>query len=365
MAMTLAKALVRLAKVADARSNNSILGTVLLRSVPQGLRATATDVETWLTVDLPYTGSHVAPVCVPLKAFRAACKGARSMPDVKTADGRVYIGRTVVSSTDMGDFPQSPATWTLYPAWAPIVGEIAAAAPFATRDECRAGLTGVYLDRDNGAVVATDGHRLGIGRVTSGGEAPAGWTDMPEQRTQIGRDCGILLGTLPDATAAGLSDDGSTFGVTGDGWTLYHRGDMDSIFPDWRQVIPSNLETRAQSNAALLLDACLQAKDVVGKTSNQSMVVNVNGSLDWRAVRWDGDCKMETSGTVPCRSNRPDGIEIGWNAEYMVAALRYVTGGTRKIDGPVDFGFADSLAPIAVAGKVANRAAVVMPVRIE
>lgn len=126
---------------------------------------------------------------------------------------------------------------------------LAATAAFASTEETRYYLCGVLLEVTPSGVayVATDGHRMIVSHKTTDDAQSCDWTG-PAQIIVPFADCKRLKlskrAAVEDADLKVNADGSCTFTHRDLTWSFKP---IDGTFPDWRQVLPSDSEGKAQS----------------------------------------------------------------------------------------------------------------------
>ncbi len=140
-----------------------------------------------------------------------------------------------LATADTGDWPADPpgiATTAVDPG---LLANYRALLVFASTDSTRGAIQGVRCDVDGKShrMVATDGRRLS---VRNGIRFPfSRSTTIPPDRLL----CWPAL-KCHDNASAGINDDGNLLRITCGPWDIHLRC-IDEAYPDWRQVIPADV----------------------------------------------------------------------------------------------------------------------------
>ena len=143
--------------------------------------------------------------------------------------------------------------------------------------------------------------------------------------------------------------------IDSDHWTYIARA-IDGKYPNWRQVVPSDM---AQWNRILLAPESVQMMQQAvpllpgGDTSTQTVVLEVAANRLWVKGRGRDD-KEDTRMAVPDVQLFGKPFEIALNRTYLLRALRF---------GFHEIRIDDELSPLVFLGL--NRTMVVSPVRLD
>jgi len=229
-------ALAGLARVVPRRVTLPVLNTVLIRADAAGVKLHGTDLEE--SISYHATGATVeaeGAACVPFKALSDVAKALRAATvtiEAGDTDGEGGIVVTLCGVPHYGisaaEYPalDSPAIETK-PAGVDVCGIYRRLLPFASTDETRYAIRGVYLD-PRGPVpcmVATDGRRLSV--IDAPGLALDGPCIVPRskflERTKLGE--------------SRIGADERSVCIESGPWRYVARL-VDAIYPNWRLVVP-------------------------------------------------------------------------------------------------------------------------------
>ncbi len=359
---TLLKGLGHVHSVVERRNTIPILSNVLLEgSESGGLRLMATDLDLQIdeTVEASVTdaGATTVPAHTLFDIVRKLPEG--SQVEISAAEGRLSINagraRFTLSALPRDDFPviaegELPTRFELPAA---TLRQIIDKTRFAiSTEETRYYLNGIYLHVIDGELkaAATDGHRLA--RVTV--ERPDGAENMPG--VIIPRKCVAELRKLLDevdgTVEVSLSESKIRFGL---GNAVLTSKLIDGTFPDYTRVIPT-------ANDKLLKIDPRAFEEGVDRVSTIA-------SERTRAVKMSLDRdRITLSVTSPENGTAAEevaadysaaGIEIGFNARYLLDILHQIEGDS------VEVHLADAAAPTLLREN--DKAAalyVLMPMRV-
>ncbi|HEX2625267.1 MAG TPA: DNA polymerase III subunit beta [Sphingomicrobium sp.] len=359
---TLLKSLGHVQSVVERRNTIPILSNVMIDAKDDGsIRLMATDLDLQVDESVPAQVSQAGATTVSAHTFfdivRKLPEG--SQVELSAADGKMQVvagrARFNLSTLPRDDFPviaegDLPTRFELPAA---TLRQIIDKTRFAiSSEETRYYLMGIFLHvaDDKMKAAATDGHRLA--RVTV--EKPEGADGMPD--VIVPRKCVAELRKLLDevegTVEVSLSATKVRFGL---GSAVLTSKLIDGTFPDYNRVIPT-------ANDKLLK---LDPKTFMAGVDRVSTIA----SEKTRAVKMalDRD-KVTLSVTSPenglAIEELPadygnDGIEIGFNARYLMDILAQIEGDS------VEVHLADAAAPTLLReNDKSNALYVLMPMRV-
>ena len=359
---TLLKSLGHVQSVVERRNTIPILSNVLIEAREDGsIRLMATDLD--LQVDESVPANVSQPGATTLSAHtlfdivRKLPEG--SQVELSAAEGKMQVNagrsRFSLSTLPRDDFPviaegELPTRFELPAA---TLRQIIEKTRFAiSSEETRYYLMGIFLHviDDQMRAAATDGHRLA--RVTIA--KPDGADGMPDviiPRKAV-QELYRLLEELEGTVEISLSPTKVRFGL---GSAVLTSKLIDGTFPDYNRVIPTG-------NDKLLK---LDPKSFSAGVDRVSTIA----SEKTRAVKMSVDRdKVTLSVTSPenglateelAADYGSDGIEIGFNARYLLDILSEIDGDT------VEVHLADAAAPTLLReNDKSNALYVLMPMRV-
>ena len=359
---TLLKSLGHVQSVVERRNTIPILSNVLIEARDDGsLRLMATDLDLQVDESVPANVSQAGATTVSAHTLfdivRKLPEG--SQVEMTAAEGKMQVvagrARFNLSTLPRDDFPviaegELPTRFELPAA---TLRQIIEKTRFAiSSEETRYYLMGIFLHLvdDQLRAAATDGHRLA--RVTVG--KPDGADGMPD--VIVPRKCVQelyrLLEELEGTVEISLSPTKVRFGL---GSAVLTSKLIDGTFPDYNRVIPTG-------NDKLLK---LDPKSFSAGVDRVSTIA----SEKTRAVKISVDRdKVTLSVTSPengvateelAADYGSDGIEIGFNARYLLDILSEIEGDT------VEVHLADAAAPTLLReNDKSNALYVLMPMRV-
>jgi len=359
---TLLKSLGHVQSVVERRNTIPILSNVLMEAREDGsLRLMATDLD--LQVDESIEANVAQPGATTVSAHtffdivRKLPEG--SQVELTAADGKMQVvagrARFNLSTLPRDDFPviaegELPTRFELPAA---TLRQIIDKTRFAiSSEETRYYLMGIFLHvaDDQLKAAATDGHRLA--RITV--EKPDGADGMPD--VIVPRKCVAELRKLLDevegTVEVSLSPTKVRFVL---GHAVLTSKLIDGTFPDYNRVIPT------ANDKLLKLDpkSFAQGVDRVATiASEKTRAVKMSVDRDRVTLSVTSPENGVATEEVPADYGA-DGLEIGFNARYLLDILGEIDGDT------VEVHLADSAAPTLLReNDRANALYVLMPMRV-
>jgi DNA polymerase-3 subunit beta len=359
---TLLKGLGHVHSVVERRNTIPILSNVLIEGAAGGgIRLMATDLDLQINETLEANVGEAGATTVPAHTLfdivRKLPEG--SQVELNAAEGRMQINagraRFTLAALPRDDFPviaegELPVRFELPAA---TLRQIIDKTRFAiSTEETRYYLNGIYLHVIDGELkaAATDGHRLA--RVTV--ERPDGAEAMPG--VIIPRKCVAELRKLLDEVEGtveiSLSESKIRFGL---GNAVLTSKLIDGTFPDYTRVIPT------ANDKLLRLDprAFEQGVDRVSTiASERTRAVKMTLDRD-RVTLSVTSAENGTAAEEVAADYSAAGVEIGFNARYLLDILHQIDGDT------VEVHLADAAAPTLLReNDKAPALYVLMPMRV-
>ncbi|MEO8454430.1 MAG: DNA polymerase III subunit beta [Sphingomicrobium sp.] len=358
----LLKSLGHVQSVVERRNTIPILSNVLIEGREDGsIRLMATDLDLQVDESVPANVTQAGAITVSAHTLfdivRKLPEG--SQVELTAAEGKMQVvagrSRFTLSTLPRDDFPviaegELPTRFELPAA---SLRQIIEKTRFAiSTEETRYYLMGIFLHvvDDQLRAAATDGHRLA--RVTvSRPEGAEGMPDVIVPRKAVA-ELYRLLEELEGTVEISLSPTKIRFGL---GSAILTSKLIDGTFPDYNRVIPT-------ANDKLLK---LDPKSFSAGVDRVSTIA----SEKTRAVKMSLDRdKVTLSVTSPenglateelAADYGSDGIEIGFNARYLLDILGEIDGDT------VEVHLADAAAPTLLRENDSSNALyVLMPMRV-
>ncbi len=361
---TLLKCLGHVQSVVERRNTIPILSNVLIEANAGGLKIMATDLD--LQIVEEFDASVETPGATTVSAH-TLFDIARKLPEgsqvsLTANDGKMLItagrARFNLSTLPRDDFPviAEGELPTKFEIPAATLRQIIDKTRFAiSTEETRYYLNGIFMHVTDDATpvlkaAATDGHRLA--RVTF--PRPEGAEGMPDiivPRKCVG-ELRKLLDEVDGSVEVSLSSTKIRFGL---GTAVLTSKLIDGTFPDYSRVIPT------ANDKLLTIDpkAFKQGVDRVAtiaseKTRAVKMAVERDKITLSVTSPENGTAAEEVSGDYAA-----DGLEIGFNAKYLMDILDQIEGDS------VEVHLADAAAPTLIRENDKSPALyVLMPMRV-
>ena len=362
---TLLKGLGHVHSVVERRNTIPILSNVLIEGEEEGgLRLMATDLDLQINetveADVSEPGATTVPAHTLFDIVRKLPEG--SQVELIAAEGRMQVNagraRFTLSTLPRDDFPviaegELPTAFELPAA---TLRQVIDKTRFAiSTEETRYYLNGIYLHVSDEAqpvlkAAATDGHRLA--RVTV--PRPDGAQGMPG--VIIPRKCVAelrkLLDELDGTVQVSLSESKIRFGL---GNAVLTSKLIDGTFPDYSRVIPTANDKLLRLDPRSLEEGVDRVSTIASERTRA-----VKLSLDRDRVTLsvtspeNGTASEEVSAEYGA-----DGLEIGFNARYLLDILGQIEGDIMEVH------LADAAAPTLLReNDKAPALYVLMPMRV-
>jgi DNA polymerase-3 subunit beta len=351
----------RVQGVVGARSAMPILANVLLRTDDGHIELIATNLEIGLRDRVEADVQGGGEACVSARKLYEVVKELPEAPIAVSADGpdrvTLKVGRSTAQILGMptDEFPALPEIekgegLTLD---GPVLRTVLSQTAFAiSTDITRQTLGGVLFNHDgagNLEVVATDGHRLAVRRVTVEGEAAAFREIVP--RKAVG-EIRRLLEESDEPVA--LTFAGKHAALTRGPLTLVTRL-IEGRYPEYQRAIPGTCKNLVVVDRDLLAHACRRVAVLANEKTNGVELDVAPGQLTIATQNPDmGEAREE----VPIQLDG-EGTKIGFNARYLLDLLGVMA--TEQIHIEMNDGKSPSLFS---EGEGSDYRCVLMPMRL-
>lgn len=315
-----------------------------------------TDLEVSARLHLPVQVQDEGVSLIPARLLADMVKSFEPAPVELDADGSQ--ARIVCSNYEgtlrclpAEEFPilQEPSG-TRVRADASSFGEgVAQVTRAASRDEARPILTGVLLEvsREGLTMVATDSYRLAVRELTATSEGEARALVPERALSEAGRAAaGEEKGEVE------LFVDQSQVAFRSGGLTLTSRL-IEGEFPNYRQLLPEQYESRLTASRTQLLDAVRRVGLLARESSPVKMEFNALG--------------VRLSSSSPDLGGAVEVVEAKYEGEELTAAFNpaYLADGLTAAAGDrVHVEVRDGLKPAVIRGEGEAFVYLVMPVRL-
>jgi DNA polymerase-3 subunit beta len=352
----LSDALQTVQRAVSSRPGIPALTGVLLNASGSELVLATTDLEVSARLHLPVQVQDEGVALIPARLLADMVKSFEPAPVELDADGSQ--ARIVCSNYEgtlrclpAEEFPilQEPSG-TRVRADASSFGEgVAQVTRAASRDEARPILTGVLLEvsREGLTMVATDSYRLAVRELTATSEGEARALVPERALTEAGRAAaGEEKGEVE------LFVDQSQVAFRAGGLTLTSRL-IEGEFPNYRQLLPEQYESRLTASRTQFLDAVRRVGLLARESSPVKMEFNALG--------------VRLSSSSPDLGGAVEVVEAKYEGEELTAAFNpaYLADGLTAVAGDrVHVEVRDGLKPAVIRGEGEAFVYLVMPVRL-
>jgi DNA polymerase-3 subunit beta len=320
------------------------------------LTLTTTDLEVSARLATDAQVSEAGTAVVPARLLGDTVKSLSDAPvDVETDPSLVHIRCAAYEGTlrllPAEDFPglQEPGGTRITAEAGAFAEAVHQVARGASRDEARPVLTGVLIEvsREGVVMVATDSYRLAVRDLvaTADGEGQA---IVPERALS---EAGRAAATDEKASIEIFVDESQVAFRVGE-LTLTSRL-IEGEFPNYRQLLPDQHESRLTISRQQLLDAVSRVGLLARDTTPVRLEFNALG-VKLSSSSPDLGQAVET---VEARYEGDD-LTVAFNPQYLADGLRAANGESVRID------VRDGLKPGVVRGESDEFTYLVMPVRL-
>ena len=358
----LLKSLGHVQSVVERRNTIPILSNVLLEAGEDGsLRLMATDldlqVDERVEADVTQAGATTVPAHTFFDIVRKLPEG--SQVQLTAADGKMEVvagrARFNLQTLPRDDFPviaegELPTRFELPAA---TLRQIIDKTRFAiSNEETRYYLMGIFFHvaDDKLKAAATDGHRLA--RVTV--DKPEGADGMPD--IIVPKKCVMELRKLLDevegTVEVSLSGSKVRYGL---GSAVLTSKLIDGTFPDYNRVIPTGNDKLLKVDPKSFMDGVDRVATIASEKTRAVKMAVDKDKITLSVTSPENGLAVEE---VPA-SYGNDGLEIGFNARYLMDILHEIEGDT------VEVHLADAAAPTLLRENDQSQALyVLMPMRV-
>lgn len=325
----LASGLQSILQVVPTKSTLPILTNILVEALENKLKISATDLDISITVTVECAVTKKGSAVLPARIlFEIIKELPESEITVEAINARVEIkipnGSYKIAAISAEDFPKLPAVNTKKEIPVPskeLVQMIRKTTFACSTDETRPALNGVLWQTkaDRMQMVATDGHRLA--RMSSDNSKLKGMSAdviIPPK----------VLNLIPKFAESGVSEVGIIFGESNIiftiGETVLTSRLIEGPYPNFEQVIPASNDKKLVINKEELAGAVRRVSILSNALTHQVKFSLKKGSLSLSTS--NADVGGEGRETLDCEYNG-EGMEIGYNATYIVEILGKLDGG--------------------------------------
>lgn len=341
------------------RATLPILSGIYVEALESTVRFQTTNLEMSVQYEAAALVEETGAAVIPGRVFIDIIK---NLPDaavfIETTDGAAAL------ACDTSSFSIRTLDAVDFPAFPQVNPELQVSVPFETfanmarkvsrvvsKDESRMILTGVLISVEESVLklVATDSYRLAV-------------TQQPLEGTPDEFEA-VLAGTFV-ADLAGLPRTGSDISialaenqvVVSYGDTVFVNRRIEGKFPNYKQLIPDNYETRCLVDRAAFAAAVKRASLLESNASQVRFSINEPSQTIQLNTTQDIGCTQE----IVKAQIEGDDVEIGFNSYYVTEGLAAMTSETVAFElvGPLKPGILRS------TDEAEDYLYLVMPVRI-
>lgn len=316
-------------RVVGAKTTLPVLSCVLIKTVGRDkVEITGFDLEMSIQCVIPAIVSEEGACLLPARHFSDLVKRLPDHVMIETENYDVLIkygkSQATINGLNPDEYPaisiidqNNQKTFTVTEnELKTLLGPVVYA---ASDDENKPAFTGVLLEAIEGKetrAVTTDGHRLALTKHTATGNLADINVLVPQRAvSEVLR----LVGQNDNKVEITITESQLIFKLTD--ITVASRL-IDSQFPNYRQVIPSNTKTKIKVKLKDLLEASERA--LLLARSKGAPIVKFNFSTEALEIT----AKTETgkiNEVVSVLSIEGDPIEIAFNASYLIEALKNIS----------------------------------------
>jgi DNA polymerase-3 subunit beta len=303
-----------------------VLSNILVRAAGDRLELSGTDLDISVSASVPAEVTQEGALTIPAKKLAEITRELADAPVHLTAEGDQMKLESAKSRFKLfglpeGEFPAFPEL-DFADSWKMVAGDlqklISHTAFAASTEESRPILNGVLwqLRPDSTLMVATNGHRLARMRsvLTEVNAPEADLIVPPKALSQVER-----LFNAEDELEVARSDNHLAF--RSDHCSVYTRL-IEGPYPNYEQVIPKDNDKVAVANREELQGAMRRMAVVASDQTHRVRLSFSEGNLGLSVQTPDlGEAEDQVA-----VSYEGDGVDIGFNANYLLEVLRYLPG---------------------------------------
>lgn len=324
---SLAKGVQLASRAISTRTTMPILGYILLETLKQGLRLTATDLELAVQVEIDAEVRQGGQITLPARILAEIVGNLpEAMVELRNAEAGTQVVITCEASTfeilglPPGDFPTQPKPEgnEIGGIEADVLRKLISQTIFAVSgDETRPFLTGVYAVLDGLEVrfVATDGGRLALRKTMLASPAKQKTGVIIPAKTM--QELTRALSGVDGEVQLAMADNQLLFSVPG--LRVFSRL-ISGQFPNYQQVIPQEFKQRLRIKTERLLRAV------------RRMAITARDSANVVRLAAKGQQLTITSNTPEIGKAREEvevtaegeAVEAAFNARYLMDCLNSI-----------------------------------------
>ena len=320
---TLLKALQSIGGVINSKSVLPVLECFLIEINGQTLTATASDLETTISIDVGIDeGADPVSIAMPAKLLLEALKSLPEQPLCFTIDASKHGieiksdgGKYRMVGESAEDFPKLPPMengQSFEINGHALVKGIGSTVFAISNDDLRPALCGVNFDfGDDGMVLAaTDAHRLV--RYTDKSVKDGGNASFALTKKVL-----ALIEKLAPPVDIVLEHDAKSVAFSFDCYKIMTQL-IDGKYPDYNAVIPTSSVGKMEIDRIELIES-LKRVAVFSNAETKAIIFNVDGD-ELRVLAEDVDFEKSAVEVLPVIYTGPP-MEIGFTGKFMIDAL--------------------------------------------
>lgn len=302
-----------------------ILGNVLVEAEGDGVRLSATDLDTTLRLRVPAEVEQPGSTTLPAKLLRDIAAKLPTGPIAIEAEGnsasiRAGRSRFGVPTLNADEFPvlpamENPVGWTLTGAELALCASVAFAASTTTTRPILNGVHWHTADEGRALVAVATNTRI-MARVVVPLAAPIPADTAPAGELIMTRHALHLVRKLLGGEACvEVERSGNHIALRAKGIEIYSRL-FEGTYPTYEQVIPKDNPLELRADRRVLLDAISRAALAADEDSHR-LVLEIEGTD--LTIRADTDGRSAREVLSVGWTGEP--LRIGFNAQYLTAIL--------------------------------------------
>ncbi len=299
-----------------------VLSNILLEATGDGIRMSGTDLDVAVRVQVPAEVTEKGSITAPGKKLQEIARELPDEPVQVTARGdhlEITCGRShfKINGLPSEEFPSLPdvdfeSGWTV--SGTDLQNLIARTAFAVSTEESRPILNGVLWELREGTMrmVATNGHRLArMGVKATAGTLPSSDLIVPPAALQQ------VQRLFKDEETVQVSKGGNHLGFQAGSTEVYTRL-IEGSYPNYEQVIPKDNDKNAVVGKKMIESAVRRMAVVASDQTHRIRLKFEDDRVHLNVLTPDlgeGHDELELS-------YEGDGLEIGFNASYLLEVLR-------------------------------------------
>ena len=312
--------------VVDSKSSMIILSHILFSAKQGRLFLSSTDLESSTHTSLPTNISEEGEVCLPAKKIFDIIDKIPDK-DIKIStnnNNQVEIdykkGKTKIKCLPAEDFPQipKPDDFAYTAIKSEMLNDLIQKTSYSIgSDDLRKNLTGVFFDMEAEnkiKLVSTDGHRMS--RVEEEFE-----NNKQIESFILSRKAALELKKFVGDSEVVQIGTNKNFFICDNGQTSILSRLIDVKFPDYQQVVPSNINNTFKVEKKELLSSLQRVSVVLSEKTKGARIAIGKEEVEIKTTSDDGET-TEIINIKESTTTISDAVlEVGFNVKYLIDAL--------------------------------------------